>query len=61
VSDHLVITPREQRQLHAITRRIDTLAPVLHAIHQATKHLPAADRIHVQERLRELATHQEKP
>src|SRR5829696_5369260 len=55
VSDTLAITPIEQRQLDAITRRLDQVAPVLDAIHRATRHLPAADRLHVQQRLHELA------
>ena len=54
MSDTLPITPLEQRQLHVITRRLDQVDPVVDAIHRATAHLPAADRIAVRERLHDL-------
>lgn len=57
MSDHIVITPHEQRQLDVIARRLDQVAPVLNAIHRATQHVPAADRVAVQQRLLDLATH----
>ena len=54
MSDTLPITPREQRQLDVITRRLDQVEPVVDAIDRATAHLPAADRIAVRERLHAL-------
>jgi hypothetical protein len=56
MSDHIVITPTEQRQLHVITRRLEQVEPVLTAINRATAHLPAADRLHVQRRLHHAMT-----
>jgi len=59
MSDTLPATTLEERQLHAIGRRIDSVAPLLTAIARATKSLPAADQLAVQRRLRELAAYQE--
>ncbi len=59
MSDTLPATPLEQRQLDVISRRIETVAPLFDAIHQATRWLPAADRLAVRERIHQLLTQPE--
>jgi hypothetical protein len=54
-TDAIPITPLEHRQLTVITRRLDQVEPVVDAIHRATEHLPAADRLAVRQRLHELS------
>ena len=54
------ISPLEQRQLTVITRRLEQVEPIIDAIHRATAHLPAADRIHVQQRLHELSSRSQR-